>query len=65
MPTVPANIWANAASLCPSCNLSNSKVVVRMGPSRITLATGFSAVVCQRFLAAIPQLVPTKTISPF
>ena len=36
-----------------------------MGRSRITLATGFSAVFGYTFLGTIPQLVPTKTISPF
>ena len=65
MPTVPANIWANAASLCPSCNLPNSKVMFLMGRSRVTVATGFSSFVRYTFLATIPQLAPTKTISPF
>jgi hypothetical protein len=65
MPTAPANIWANAASLCLSCNLPNSKLTGLMGPSRVTVATGFSAFVGSTFLATIPQLVPTKTISPF
>ena len=41
MPTVLVNIWGNAASLCPSCNLSKFKVMALMGTLRVTLATGF------------------------